>query len=521
MITRIKKFVCLDEYSYLGTKQVFDKNKYFEGKINSNRKKVTIRYRNCTISKLYFCWTKYCLDNNLSYCASTQFRKVIENLKIIKKPKKKSDMCAICVDGQKAKRQITSETNEYRIELLNEKISLYERHVNDYTHQRNEFNSQKDNVSTHEVILVMDFKENIKINVLHDAQIGSEYFNPPQRSVFEIVMFYLEKGKSEKYYFDIVSTCLTHDSYFVINSIRACFAQPEYKNHKFNNVKLWMDNCPNQFKTRELFAFFSEQKQFMKFEWNFFIEYHGKNPCDTRFSQISTMLHDYNMDQNNERITTSVQVVKVIREQQIVHNEWRKESGKPPIISFQILLKLTKAPRYKKTLNIKHFLFLHSFKLNKEKDEVWGFLLTNDTKYSQVWKKEFTYIERKKIDLKQGTNVNENEISENLWDTVKKKFTKIDNFKINHKSPEIDTALPYFTNEWENIKNRERDIEQIEIEISGDDEIDLDEEITEQFELPVPTTQIDLNDDDESSITEEFFDSDIDLNNEGIFSIYL
>jgi hypothetical protein len=131
-----------------------------------------------------------------------------------------------------------------------------------------------------------------------------------------------------------------------------------------------MDNCPNQFKTKELFGYFAGQKKYLNLDWNFFIEYHGKNPCDTRFSQISTMLKDHNTDPNNFRITTTHEVVKVISTQQKLHNEWREVSKKEPILSTQIILNVPKPSLEKNILNIKDFLFLHSFKLKK--NEIWA-----------------------------------------------------------------------------------------------------------------------------------------------------
>jgi hypothetical protein len=415
-------------------------------------------------------------------------------------------MCAICVDGQLAKSKLNSETNETRIEKLKEKVSLFERHLQDVNHQRNEFNSQISNINKHEVILVLDFKENIKINVLHDSQIGSDYFKPPQRTVFEVVMYYNKKGKSAKHYFDLVSNCLTHDSNFVMNAVNRIYSQKEFSKKKFTSIKFWMDNCPNQFKTKELFAFFSNQDQlFLQVAWDFFEEYHGKNPCDTRFSQISSMLHDHNMDPNNFRITTTEDVVKVIGEQQKLHNEWRKLSKKLPISSTQIILDIPKPSLKKQMLNIKDFLFLHSFKLKK--NEIWGFLLSNDKSNAHhIWKKEFRSVKRSYSNVKQGAIVNANEISENLWTTVKKKFQKIDNFKKFHKDSEIsnnfvgETAIEYLTNEFTNMRE------------TFDKQVTNQDQISEQFELS--------NDESHDDIEIEVVNEKIDLVKGSSFNIF-
>jgi hypothetical protein len=52
----------------------------------------------------------------------------------------------------------------------------------------------------------------------------------------------------------------------------------------------WMDGGPH-FKNLELFNYFQgwkNRKIFTDVEWNFFVENHGKNPYDSRFSLISS-----------------------------------------------------------------------------------------------------------------------------------------------------------------------------------------------------------------------------------------
>src|ERR1700733_941707 len=51
---------------------------------------LNVRYRNCTISKLYFSWKKQCKNEGTYFCSSTQFRQVLKlRVKFLKNPKKK------------------------------------------------------------------------------------------------------------------------------------------------------------------------------------------------------------------------------------------------------------------------------------------------------------------------------------------------------------------------------------------------------------------------------------------------
>jgi hypothetical protein len=96
-------------------------------------------------------------------------------------------------------------------------------------------------------------------------------------------------------------------------------------------------------------------------------------------------------------------------------------------------------------------------------------------------------VKRSFTKLRQGTMINENEISEKLWTTVKKKFNKIDNFKNCHSIPDFsnvpqgDTAIEFLTNEFENLRDSE-----IEVEIE-----DVSEEVDE-IEIEVLDNDIDL-----------------------------
>jgi len=157
------------------------------------------------------------------------------------------------------------------------------------------------------------------------VQVNKEFYKPPQRSVFEVVLYYNGKGKIERNYFDVFSNNTAHDSHFVKCALKKVFNHNDFSKHKFSELSLWMDNCPNHFKTKEVFSYFScLDIRFKRVRWNYFIEYHGKGPCDTRFSQISTMLHDHNLDSNNFRITSTMELIEAIKLQQHQHNVWRE-----------------------------------------------------------------------------------------------------------------------------------------------------------------------------------------------------
>ena len=83
---------------------------------------------------------------------------------------------------------------------------------------------------------------------------------------------------------------------------------------------------------------------------------------------------------------------------------------------------------------VEKFLFFHSFEIKDR--EIWGFLLTNSE--CQVWRKSFSYVERKSTNLKTGSIIDVELEQQQLWKTVEKKFNKIDKFRKDYFVAHLD-----------------------------------------------------------------------------------
>jgi hypothetical protein len=100
-----------------------------------------------------------------------------------------------------------------------------------------------------------------------------------------------------------------------------------------------MDGGPH-FKNLELANYFKELKQtrfFSEVEWNFFVENHGKNPCDCRFSSISFWMDAWSSKKDKE-IRTTEDLIEAVRYGQTEANKIRLERHKPVIFSTQLIL---------------------------------------------------------------------------------------------------------------------------------------------------------------------------------------
>ena len=83
------------------------------------------------------------------------------------------------------------------------------------------------NLDASTMVIVTDFKENIKLPRDID-QIGSEYFNKEQRTLFNATVFVKGEGGSEKTHHDIISKILNHDSHYVQHYLRTVIREVCY-----------------------------------------------------------------------------------------------------------------------------------------------------------------------------------------------------------------------------------------------------------------------------------------------------
>jgi hypothetical protein len=250
------------------------------------------------------------------------FRKLCP--KEIKKARKLTDMCEYCELGRKAKAQLTkiltdfhsscshgssvgemencllfrslNEEDKEKIQRLQKIVELFEKHYEAKIRQHSAFKAQVCHLKK-DVIFVLDFKENLKLNV-EQVQLGRSFYNQPQRTMFEVIMIFKDENDEIKYfYWDFFSRCLNHNAFFVKEALSKIFKHEQFLKHNFKSIIFWMDNAKH-FKNKKLVYYFCEffEKIFksrVQISWNFFIEGHGKNLCDTRFSFISRLLNNY------------------------------------------------------------------------------------------------------------------------------------------------------------------------------------------------------------------------------------
>ena len=209
--------------------------------------------------------------------------------------KRKTDMCSLCESGKGLSAQLQKRQKANHLEEISEKtkqnLELFNFHRELKKTQNLEFKKQTENCKSGEAIIVMDFKENLRIGV-GPVEIGKQFFQKTQVTVLGYVLFVGQPdGTVLKHHVDVLSYDLSHDSYFTGKALS--HALDEMRKLTRVPVKLisfWAD-CGPHFRSKELLAVLLKDipsRYDCQVLINFFAEGHGKNPCDSHFSHIGT-----------------------------------------------------------------------------------------------------------------------------------------------------------------------------------------------------------------------------------------
>jgi hypothetical protein len=281
--------------------------------------------------------------------------------------------------------------------------------------------------------MMMDFKENLALDC-GIQEVNRQFYNKPQRSFFCVVAVYRNKKDEplKKSYFDFVSNVLKHDTLFVTECLDKFFGSDLFTKGNFKKVFFWFDNGPHHFRTHELTAYFHRLKtrlQLERLQWNFFIEYHGKNLCDTHFSLISRFLRDglrkasLTLKTDQELVTFLEDSVKCSNEHKARRLSLRKKplpkgfDTEPLDVKFFIYTR-EETPKTKPQMVMSGFKSFYTFELN-EKEEVTASVLQEEGSPTVVYRAPLTEVQRKQTPIKVGTQVpKEEEVHEKVFDSV-------------------------------------------------------------------------------------------------------
>ena len=349
-------------------------------KSTDSEEQVPVRYRNFSQKDSFHMWRSKQQSSGAPTCSKSSFIKVLKTIRHLKKARIETDKCEICVEGKRCEQRLAeiqrdpSLAKDGEQRKLKKCVDMFNKHRSDSKHQRESFEKQKQNLKEGQAILLIDFKANLVLNQDASVQVSKEFYQNCQLSLFGAVLFFFEEDMVKLTYFDILSDCTTHNSYFVTHALNSIFDHEIFKSKNFTSISFWLDNGPH-FKTKELFYYFyeisSKYRALKDVQWNFFVEYHGKNLCDVRFSQVKSMIDIYVKNPNNPRLLNIEQIANVLKESQEKYNNERQQHNnthpphkhKPLTHACQILLDIPEMPPKVTLLDIANFRFeYYSFK---------------------------------------------------------------------------------------------------------------------------------------------------------------
>jgi len=125
-----------DENSYLSA------NKLAVIKKKGLKTQVPVRYMNKSVTSLYHFWVLNRQREEKEICSKSTFVKILKSLKFIKKSKKDTDMCHICVNGEKNLKKLN-------LLLLKNNKTEEEKNIIDKLILWNTYLNQHKNISAH------------------------------------------------------------------------------------------------------------------------------------------------------------------------------------------------------------------------------------------------------------------------------------------------------------------------------------------------------------------------------------
>ena len=188
------------------------------------------------------------------------------------------DCCEVCFyiwkEGEKYyEKQLTENTGEEVIELLNEqidyvKVHYYRKRIQDATY-REHIKGLKDG----ELVIHVDCSENYKNK--QQSEIKAGYYGQGQFSLFVVVIYMKQHDDTVCKNYALVTRENDHScnisfglNNFILSTMQA--------NYDFKTVKLWSDGCASQFFSQFAFFVISKFDHSINIEWNYFEANHRK-----------------------------------------------------------------------------------------------------------------------------------------------------------------------------------------------------------------------------------------------------
>lgn len=190
-----------------------------------------------------------------------------------------------------------------------EQIKILNKHDFIAKKQSNHFKTQKENLTENEIIVLMDFSENLSFEI-QDA-IQSQYFSKSQCTLHPICIYYKVDDKVKWKSLIVIAESLKHNVEAVYQF--QC-KLVEYVKREFGEKKMifFSDGAASQYKNKYNFLNICmfENEFGLKIEWNYFCTAHGKGPCDALGGAFKRRARIYNMQHPTDALDDAKSLFK-------------------------------------------------------------------------------------------------------------------------------------------------------------------------------------------------------------------
>lgn len=123
---------------------------------------------------------------------------------------------------------------------MREEVSWYYFHRNNNNWQWSQYQEQSKNLEEGEIMVVMDYKSNIKLGDALES--GSSVFrNPNTRTCLGVVVLHPTNDGVKAINFCVISDYAEHNSYFVRKSLEKITLHQKWKDLNVRTVNIWSD----------------------------------------------------------------------------------------------------------------------------------------------------------------------------------------------------------------------------------------------------------------------------------------
>lgn len=160
--------------------------------------------------------------------------------------------------------------------------------------QSNYLKDKKENLENDEIIVLMDFSENLSFEIQDAAQ--AFYYNKPQCTLHPICIYFKADNELKIKSLIIIAENLKHNVEAVYQFQTKLV---EYVKRQYGNKKIifFTDGAASQYKNKKNFLNLClfERDFGLKAIWNFFATSHGKSPCDALGGAFKRNVRNHNM----------------------------------------------------------------------------------------------------------------------------------------------------------------------------------------------------------------------------------